>query len=216
MLVSALDAQTSSVLRRALGAGAAIGIGCIIRYQALFYLPPVGLWTAAVVLGRAPGGLWHRLGAAIDPRTWTGALALGFGSGLLLAVLAQRSIELIAYGRPFHSLFLSFEYNVASGLAPVEFGEEPFDWYWRESSSWLGLLPGILTVPGLLAPVRGQQAAGWRLVALACLTMLVSLSALPHKEERFMSQVVPLLALLAAQGAVAVVGLVRRAFTSGS
>ena len=51
------------------------------------------------------------------------ALVLGFGGGLLLAILAQGSIELVAYGRPFHSLLASFEYNVTSGLAPVEFGK---------------------------------------------------------------------------------------------
>jgi hypothetical protein len=100
---------------------------------------------------------------------------------------------------------------VTSGLAPVEFGEEPFDWFFRQAPSWLGIVSAALAAVGLSALVRGPAVAGWRLVALAGLTMLLALSALPHKEERFMSQVVPLLALLAAQGAVMVGGIVRRA-----
>jgi 4-amino-4-deoxy-L-arabinose transferase-like glycosyltransferase len=201
LLVKALDATPSSALRLALGAGLAIGAGCMIRYQAIFFLPPIGLWVAAVALARAPGGVVERLRGALDWRGWSGALVLGFGAGIGIAVVAQALIELVAYGRPFHSLLVSFEYNVTSGLAPVEFGQEPFDWFFRQVPSWLGPLTAVMVAIGLLSLVRGPSVAGWRLVALAGLTMLLALSALPHKEERFMSQVVPLLALLAAVGA---------------
>jgi len=201
LLVRALHTEGASVHRLAVGAGLAIGVGCMIRYQAIFYLPPVGLWVAIVALVRARGGPVDRLRAIFDVRTWPGVLTLGFGGGLLLAILLQGAIELLAYGRPFHSLLVSFEYNVTSGLAPVEFGEEPFDWFFRQVPSWLGLMTAALAVVGLVAVVRGPATAGWRLVALTGLTMLLALSALPHKEERFMSQVVPLLALLAARGA---------------
>jgi hypothetical protein len=209
LLVWALGSPSRSTRWLALGAGLSIGVGCMIRYQAIFYLPAVALWVAVVALARAPGGPVDRVRATLDPRTWSGALALGFGGGLLLAVLAQGLIELIAYGRPFHSLPVSFEYNVTSGLAPVEFGEEPFDWFLRQMPSWLGLVTAVLAVIGLTALVRGSMVAGWWLVVLACLTMMLALSVLPHKEERFMAQVVPLLALLAAQGAVTVGRLVR-------
>ena len=201
LLVRALDAEGRPARLLAISAGLAIGLGCMIRYQAIFYLPPVGLWVAIVALVRAQGGPVDRLRAIFDVRTWPGVLTLGFGSGLLLAILLQGGIELLAYGRPFHSLLVSFEYNVTSGLAPVEFGEEPFDWFFRQVPSWLGLMTAALAVVGLVAVVRGPATAGWRLVALTGLTMLLALSALPHKEERFMSQVVPLLALLAARGA---------------
>jgi hypothetical protein len=204
LLVGSVRAETGSTRWLALGAGLAIGLGCMIRYQAIFYLPPVGLWIAIMALAQAPGGPVDWLRAALDPRTRAGALALGFGGGLLLAVLAQGLIELIVYGRPFHSLLVSFEYNVTSGLAPVEFGEEPFDWFLRQVPAWLGPITAILAAIGLSALVRDGTVAGWRLITLACLTMLLSLSALPHKEERFMSQVVPLLVLLAARGAVLV------------
>ena len=207
LLVRALDAEGGALRWLAFGAGLAIGLGCMIRYQAIFYLPPVGLWVAVVALARAPGGPVDRVRAIFDLRAWPGALMLGFGGGLLLAILVQGAIELAAYGRPFHSLLASFEYNVTSGLAPVEFGEEPFDWYVRQAPSWLGPMTAILAAIGLSALVRGRTVAGWRLVALAGLTMLLALSALPHKEERFMSQVFPLLALLAAQGAASLAGV---------
>jgi len=176
----------------------------MIRYQAIFYLPPVGLWVAAMAL---VWGLRTRLRASLSPTSLSGRLLLGFGAGLLLATVAQGLIELLAYGRPFHSLLASFAYNVSSGLAPVEFGEEPFGWFFLTAPSWLGLLTVVLVLRGLTVLVRGTNVAGWRLVGLAGLTMLLALSALPHKEERFMAQVVPLLALLAAQGALSMVRL---------
>jgi hypothetical protein len=210
LLVRTLAAQAASARWLALGAGLALGLGCMIRYQAIFYLPPIGLWVAATALARATGSPGQRLRAALTPGTWSGALLLGAGAGLLLAIVLQGAVEWVAYGRPFHSLLASYEYNVTSGLAPVEFGAEPFDWFFRQAPSWLGLVTSALAAVGLLALVRGPAVAGWRLVALAGLTMLLALSALPHKEERFMSQVVPLLALLAAQGAATIGGIVRR------
>jgi hypothetical protein len=223
LLVRASDSAAPGGARRlALGAGIALGVGCMIRYQAIFFLPPVGVCVAAVALVRAwngphppapspvrgRGGAGEALGTVLDPKSWSGALIYGFGGGLLLAILAQGLIELLAYGRPFHSLLASFEYNVTSGLAPVEFGEEPFGWFLTEIPSWLGLLSAGLVVIGLTALVRGPSVAGWRLVALAGLAMFLALSILPHKETRFMAQVLPLLALLAAQGALTIGRLV--------
>ena len=63
---------------------------------------------------------------------------------------------------------------------------------------------------GLPSLVRGPAVAGWRLIGLAGLTMFLALSALPHKEERFMAQVLPLLALFAGQGISLIAGVVRR------
>jgi len=172
----------------ATGAGAALGIGCMIRYQAIAYLAPFGIWVLATDLWRIPPDRW--LPTLLSPRS----LTLRFGVGLAVATAIQALIELVAYGRPFHSLLVSFQYNVTSGLAPVEFGAEPFDWFLRQTPSWFGLLPALLALVGLVRLVRGPRAAGWRLVGLAAATMLLVLSVLPHKEERFMTQVIPLLA----------------------
>ena len=201
LLVRCCERAAPSIRLLAFGAGLALGAGCMIRYQAIFYLPPVGLWVALLALVWGAGGLLARVRSLFDLRQRPGALALGFGGGLLLAIFIQGVIELIAYGRPFHSLLASFTYNVTSGQAPVEFGEEPFDWFFREVPSWFGWVAAVLAVLGLVSVVRGRNAAGWRLVTLTGVAMLLALSALPHKEARFMSQVVPLLALLAAQGA---------------
>lgn len=211
LLVLAINRAPARARWLALGAGLALGAACMIRYQAIFYLPPIGLWVGLMALARTTGSLSERLRAVIPSTTPAGALLHGWAGGLLLAILAQGIIEQVAYGRPFHSLLASYSYNVTSGLAPVEFGEEPFDWFVREIPAWLGIVAGGLAFVGLAALWRGPQAAGWRLVVLAGLTMFLALSILPHKETRFMSQVVPLLALLAAQGAVTLGGLLRRA-----
>jgi hypothetical protein len=185
----------------AAGAGLALGLGCMIRYQAIFFLPPIGLWVAIVALAWARGGPVERVRASLSPRSPSGGLLLGFCGGLVLAIVLQGTIELLAYGRPFHSLLVSFEYNVTSGQAPVEFGREPFGWFVATADAWLGIVAAVLLLLGLPALVRGPSVAGWRLVGVTGLTMLLALSALPHKEDRFMAQVLPLLALLAAQGA---------------
>jgi hypothetical protein len=194
------DATPTRARYLALLAGLAIGAGCMIRYQAIFYLPPIGLWVAGAALFRARGGITARVRALFERQLWPGALVLGFGAGLGLALLAQGAIEVVAYGRPFHSLQSSFAYNVTSGLAPVEFGEEPADWYLRQTGSWIGLLTAALALIGMAGAVGSPRWASWSLPGAAGLTMFLALSWLPHKEDRFLSQIVPLVALFAALG----------------
>jgi hypothetical protein len=207
------DATPTRARYLALLAGLAIGAGCMIRYQAIFYLPPIGLWVAGTALFRARGGITARVRALFDLKLWPGALALGFGAGLGLALLAQGAIEVVAYGRPFHSLQSSFAYNVTSGLAPVEFGEEPADWYLRQTGSWIGLLTAALALIGMAGAVGSPRRASWSLPGAAGLTMFLALSWLPHKEERFLSQIVPLVALFAALGLTLVAGVFGWAWT---
>jgi hypothetical protein len=184
--------------RSACAAGLALGFGCMIRYQAIFFLPAIGLWLVLAQVGAQDGSGLTRVRALFGRRS----AAIWFGVGLAAAATLQGVIEWIAYGQPYHSLIASFDYNVTSGLAPVEFGAEPFNWFLGETPSWFGIVPAILALVGTLALWRGPRAAEWRLVGLTAATMFLALSALPHKEDRFMVQVVPLLALLAAQGAV--------------
>jgi hypothetical protein len=174
--------------RRSFLAGLALGAACMIRYQAIAFVAPIGLWTLACAR-----------------RTESQSSVLRFAVGLGLAALAQAAIEVVAYGRPFHSLLVSFEYNVTSGLAPIEFGSEPFEWYGTRAPEWFGVVPLALALLGVPALGRGPQSASWRLVGLAAVTMSLVLSALPHKELRFMAQVVPLLALFAGAGLARVV-----------
>jgi hypothetical protein len=195
-----LEAAGRPSMRLAIGAGLALGVGCMIRYQAIFFLPAVGLWL--VTIGFADPAAESGQGLAARVRALLGrrSLTVWFGSGLVVAALAQGLVEWIAYGQPYHSLIASFDYNVTSGLAPVEFGQEPFDWFLRETSDWFGIVPGVLALVGSAAVVRGPRVAEWRLIGLAAVTMFLALSALPHKEARFVAQVSPLLALFAAQG----------------
>ena len=185
------------VARLAFGAGLALGVGCMIRYQAIFFLPSIGLWLVAAELAGSDGSVTARVRTLLGRRS----SIVWFGAGLGVAAIAQGAIEWIAYGQAYHSLIASFDYNMTSGLAPVEFGAEPFDWFLRETPAWFGIVPGILAIVGALAMLRGPRAAEWRLVGLTAAMMFLALSALPHKEDRFMAQVLPLLALFAAHGA---------------
>ncbi|MCC7367695.1 MAG: glycosyltransferase family 39 protein [Chloroflexi bacterium] len=208
LLIRSVRPDAERRFATALGGGLALGLGCMIRYQAIFYLPPVCLWVGVVSLVLVRGSVRGRLLRAMDRRTPEGALALGFAAGLGLAVLAQAAIEQVAYGRPFHSLLASFSYNVTSGLAPIEFGEEPFDWYLRQTPSWLGVMTAALAAVGLGVSARAPRGRSWSLLGVAGLTMFLALCWLPHKEERFLSQIVPLAAIFAALG----ISTVARAF----
>jgi hypothetical protein len=171
-------------------AGLALGTACMIRYQAIAFVPPIGLWVLATAISSRAST------PPFSPRSLLGKFSLG----LAVAVLIQAAIETVAYGRPFHSLLVSFDYNVTSGLAPVEFGSEPFTWFIQEIREWLGYLPLALVVLSLPILSGGPRVGEWRLLALTALAMFFFLSALPHKELRFTSQVLPLLAIFAGQG----------------
>ena len=189
--------------RRPLLAGLALGAACMIRYQAIAFVAPVGLWAlwrATKDEGRRTNDEGQR-GAHFRPSSF-----FRFGAGLGVAALAQAAIETVAYGRPFHSLLASFRYNVTSGLAPAEFGSEPFEWFLLRTPEWFGSPAFLLALVGLGALSRGPRAPEWRLVGLSAATMFLVLSALPHKELRFVAQVLPLLALFAGQGTLWMVG----------
>ncbi len=182
----------------AIGAGLALGTACMIRYQAIAFVPAIAIWATVEALSRRGDERrdWRRF------RSGLSIPLLGLSIGLTVAVVVQGALELVAYGRPFHSLFVSFDYNVLSGLAPVEFGAEPFYWFLWRIPDWLGIAPGVLVLVGLCALARGPRAVDWRLVAAASGAMFLFLSLMPHKELRFMAQVSPLLSLIAAQGAI--------------
>lgn len=164
-------------------AGMALGIGCMIRYQAIVMLPVFCLWVAGVA-------------------GWPGRrLVVAFCGGVGLSAIVQALIETIAYGRPFHSLIVSFTYNVSSGQAPVDFGQEAAEWYALTANQWLGLGVAALALLGGLAATRSRRGAEWLLLGVAAAGMFAFLSALPHKEARFTSQVVPFLAVFAGYGA---------------
>ncbi len=185
--------------RRPLLAGLALGAACMIRYQALAFVPAIGLW----VLWRATKeeGRW-----TADGRTFgvvrRPSFLVHFGGGLGAAAVAQAIIETVAYGRPFHSLVASYQYNVVSGLAPAEFGSEPLGWFLFQIPEWFGILPMVMALIGLGGLWWWPRSTEWRLIGLAAAAMSLFLSALPHKELRFATQVLPLLALFSAQGIV--------------
>jgi hypothetical protein len=163
-----------------IGAGLALGLACMARYQSLAFIAPFALW---LVLSR------HRLRPG------------GFVVGISLCIVLQAALDWLAYGAAFHSLIQSAAYNVTTDEAASFYGAEPFGWYIATIGNWLGYLPAILSLVGVAALWKSSRRFAWMLVLGLAVVMLLWLSAIAHKEARFTSQVVPFLAVAAGHGA---------------
>jgi hypothetical protein len=184
-------------------AGVVLGVACMIRYQAIAFVPAVVGWA----LARTLASIGTQSVRQVRSPSAAGCSLIALCLGLSIATVAQGVIELVAYGRPFHSLIASFDYNVMSGLAPDEFGSEPFAWYLVQIPQWFGIPAAALALVGLWRVIRGPCRVEWTLVVASAGAMLLFLSALPHKELRFMVQIIPLVALLAGVGAAQVAAM---------
>lgn len=93
------------------------------------------------------------------------------------------------WGEAFHSLRAAFDFTVVQRLSSRGFG--PPWWYLVSVGQWSTLPLAILAGVGL----RHQRSCAIWVVVPLC-----ALSALPHKEARYMIPVVPFVCLLAVEG----------------
>ena len=157
---------------RLLGAGALLGLCTLLRYQNGVLLPAVVLLVAARRGLRASA--WIALGMAL-------VLVLG---GLL---------DWATWGRPFQSFFVYLRFNLIEGGAN-QWGIAKRGFYLRAMLASNGPVL-LLLAAGFVAGLRRT----WPLALMAALYLLV-LSAIPHKELRFIVPVLPLFLLCAAVG----------------
>lgn len=163
---------------RPLLAGCLVAVAWAIRYsEAVFVLPLLAmLWLRE-------SRLRHRvLGCA--------TFLAGFGTLSLVTVGLE---DWVTWGRPFASLAALARYTLiehqASSLVPAQ----PWYWYlWRSPT----LVP--LTLWPLLW--RARKVPGASLVSLYVLLPLFVLSAIHHKQLRYLQGTIPFLMVLAAAG----------------
>jgi hypothetical protein len=111
--------------------------------------------------------------------------------GALMPVAVFGIADAVVWGEPFHSYFETVRLNLFQGVAS-DFGTAPFDWYLRLlAAHWSYATPLLL----LLILLRTRSSALWILVALG---ILLTHSAIPHKEYRFIFPVAACLIVVAA------------------
>lgn len=170
---------------------------------------------AGAVVGSAWG--WIVAGLAFLPYTiWVllvswfraGDNSLKKSFGTLFASLMVTLVPLVACDRFYYgswkaSLVNFLEYNVQGGGKSDLYGVEPATYYFRNGFNQLQIiLPLALLLPIILAArlVRRKDPvdAGLAVAVSPAFLWLASITALPHKEERFLYVVYPLLIAAAA------------------
>ncbi len=163
--------------RQVIGAGLLLGLGTLLRYQNGILLPVILL---IVTLRRG----------------WRAAFWLA--AAMAAGPLAGGLLDLATWGRPFQSLVVYVRFNLLESGAN-QWGVAEREFYLRTLLATNG--PAVLLLAaGVVAGLR----RAWPLALLAVLYVGV-LSAIPHKELRFLYPVVPIFVLCAAVGVTALV-----------
>jgi len=159
----------------ALVGGAFVGVAAAMRFSEIVFLVP---------------GAVH---LALDRRFRHAALFAGTLLGTAAAI--QAGSDVLYWGSPFFSAQRMVDYTIVTGQSSRGF--EPVWAYLTGIPDWSDL---VIVGLALLATVRGSTR-----VALWAWLPVLMLSALPHKEARYLVPVMPFVALLAGQAISALV-----------
>jgi phosphatidylinositol glycan class B len=184
-LASVADKELS--WRRLVAIGSCLGLCVMLRMHLA-----VGLLVAALFIGR----LYLR------------ARWLPMALGGLIPVVTFAAADWIAYGGFLHSYFEYIRTNVVEGAAS-NWGVEPAGWYLFRLLKWWSLALPILVA---LVIVRWRASAIWIATAMA---IIVSHSAIPHKEYRFVLPALACFVITAAMGSADLIERVRHRLGSG-
>lgn len=117
-------------------------------------------------------------------------------AGFLVAMALLGWVDLMTWGRPFHSFIEYVDYNLLENGASHH-GVMSHDFYWREAFvERLGLARWLL-----LAPALALFRRHWRMI-LAWVIPFVGLSLIGHKEERFLLSIWPFVLAAGLSGAL--------------
>jgi hypothetical protein len=161
-------------------AGVCLGIGTSVRFSEGLYLLP-----AAVLLLRERR--YRRLSLFALTAGVTTCVILGWGDSLY-------------WGRPFHSLYNIFQYTVVDKASSRGF--QTTHEYFTQVLTWTDPCTFVLFLAALRFPPRSMLVWAW--------TPLIVLSALPHKEPRYLIPVLPFVTMGAAWSTWNLLGRLRQ------
>jgi hypothetical protein len=138
-----------------------------------------------------------------DKKNWV-QLLCGAGVGLVVFGLA----DWIAYGRPWESFWMYFQYNALTGVSEELFGkqgiQEYLDWFkgrWLDKIIWAPWIP--LLAWGIFEWLRKEKLRAFQSpLAIGTLVYGIGHLGAGHKEGRFMIPLEPALLCLAWMGLV--------------
>lgn len=156
----------------ALAGGLALGLAVVARYG-----------SAVIVLAAL---VWLAANRRFRFLFWT---CVGGG----IALLGLTVLDWATWGKPLHSFLKYVDFNVLSGRAAQQFGQEPWNWYLPHLVQWTPAY-ALLGLPFLLRKERLP------LPVFLALAYFVALTLTPHKEARFLYPTWVLLTLAAAVG----------------
>lgn len=167
-LYAALPLTTPPGPRRLMLAGALFGLTFVLRFQ----LGPALLVAAIFACGRSL-------------HAWKALL-----TGGAIVVLASGVLDWVTLGTPFQSIWLNIWLNIAKGISS-DYGTAPAAYFIVAPTLYWGLAVAILVFAQTVIGGRGFPV----LFAVA-LTIVLTQSAIAHKEWRFIFPVLPLLVTL--------------------
>jgi hypothetical protein len=167
-LLWAQRARDRGGAREGLWSGVLLALAFVIRYPSAV----LGVPLAVSLLGA---------------RRWR-SLA-GFSVGVGAVLLGLGVLDWLTWGRPWHSAWSYFHFNIASGSSASQFGRQPWWWY---APIFAGMAPLLL----LWHFARGLARRDVLVGAFAFYLGVVS--ALGHKEARFLVPLLPLFIAIAA------------------
>jgi hypothetical protein len=179
LLAALLLGKGRTAAWRAALAGGLIALAWAIRYSEIIFLLPL------------LASLWLREERTADRVRSSALLLLGFAAGSLLTVGLE---DWLTWGRPFASLAAFARYTLVERRASALEPSQP--WYW-----YLYRLPKWLPLPLLPFLWRARKVPGSLTPALYVLLPLLALSAIHHKQLRYLQGIIPFLLILAAAGA---------------
>jgi hypothetical protein len=152
--------------------GGLLGLAIGVRFHIGFAVAMVAVWTC---------------------RTHYRSRWLPMAAGGTVALAAVGLIDALTWGLPFQSIWKNFWVNVVEGKSSSFGTDPPWDYVIDSFSLW-----GVSIAVILYGLWRGARHRP--LFALTALAMWISLSAIPHKEMRFLFPSVPLLIIVAGLG----------------
>jgi hypothetical protein len=167
-LLWAQRARDRGGLREGLWSGVLLGLAFVIRYPSAVF----GVPLAVSLLGA---------------RRWRSLAGLAVGTGGVLLGLGV--LDWLTWGTPGSSAWRYFHFNIASGSSASHFGQQPVWWY---APIFAGMAPLLLVWHFLRGLARRDLLVG------AFVFYLGVVSALGHKEARFLVPLLPLFVALAA------------------